>query len=122
MIVKSHTNLKVLLGISWEVEWIIAWVCTNKIRNVDEYGVGDAPETQAVVGITGKREFQTVSGEKSRSMNSTVIMLVNAGGLTLPHIIIFKASKMKPEWRELIPFGHFIRGSASGYSNSKLFY
>ena len=82
----------------------------------------DISETLAVVGITGKREFQTVSGEKSRSMNSTVSMLVSAGGLTLLHMIIFKTLKMKPEWRELTPFGYLIRGSASGYSNPKLFY
>ena len=91
----------------------------NRIWNVDECGVGDVPQPTAVVGITGERTFQTVSGEKPQ--NSTIVSCMSAGGLAMPPLIIFKANKIKPEWREAAPTGYMIRGSATGYINGRLF-
>ena len=39
----------------------------------------------------------------------------------MPPLIIFKANKIKPEWREAVPTGYMIRGSATGYINGRLF-
>ena len=32
-------------------------------------------------------------------------------------MVIFKASEIKPEWREATPSGYFISGSTTGYIN-----
>ena len=72
----------------------------------DECSVGDIPQPTAVVGITGERTFQTVSGEKPQ--NSTIVSCVSAGGLAMPPLIIFKANKIKPEWWEAAPTGYMI--------------
>ena len=37
-------------------------------------------------------------------------------------MLIFKASKIKTEWREAAPSGYMLRPSATGYINAKLFY
>ena len=39
----------------------------------------------------------------------------------MPPPVIFKASNIKPEWHEAALTGYIIRGSPSGYINSKLF-
>ena len=39
----------------------------------------------------------------------------------MPQLIIFKANKIKPEWREAAPTGYMIRGSATGYINGRPF-
>ena len=36
-------------------------------------------------------------------------------------MVIFKAAKIKPEWREAAPSGYMVRASQSGYINSRLF-
>ena len=82
-------------------KWLDTWglnYTPNRIWNVDECSIGDVPQPTAVVGITGERTFQTVSGEKPQ--NSTIVSCVSAGGLAMPPLIIFKANKIKPEWRE----------------------
>ena len=46
-------------------KWLDTWgldYTRNRIWNVDECSVGDVPQPTAVVGITGERTFQTVSG------------------------------------------------------------
>ena len=40
----------------------------------------------------------------------------------MPPFIIFKASKVKTEWREAAPSGYYLRRSESGYINADLFY
>ena len=62
-------------------KWLDTWglnYTPNRIWNVDECGVGDVPQRTAVVGITGERTFQTVSGEKPQ--NSTIVSCMSAGG------------------------------------------
>ena len=103
-------------------EWVDNWgleYLPNNIWNIDECGVGDVPQPSTVVGVTGERSFQTVSGEKPT--NTTVVSYISAGGMTMPPLVIFKAARIKPEWREAAPTGYMIRGSASGYINAKLF-
>ena len=103
-------------------EWVDNWgleYLPNNIWNVDECGVGDVPQPSTVVGVTGECSFQTVSGEKPT--NTTVVSYISAGGMTMPPLVIFKAARIKPEWREAAPTGYMIRGSASGYINAKLF-
>ena len=51
-------------------KWLDTWgldYTPNRIWNVDECGVGDVPQPTAVVGITGERTFQTVSGKNRRT-------------------------------------------------------
>ena len=55
-------------------------------------------------------------------MNTTMLTFVSAGGLSLNPMLIFKASKIKTEWREAAPSGYMLRPSATGYINAKLFY
>ena len=51
-----------------------------------------------------------------------MLTFVSAGGLSLNPMLIFKASKIKTEWREAAPSGYMLRPSATGYINAKLFY
>ena len=76
----------------------------------------------AVVGVTGERTFQTVSKDKGK--NTTIVSYVSAGGggVAMPPFIIFKAAKVKTEWREAAPSGYYLRRSESGYINAILFY
>ena len=102
--------------------WIHQWglECQpNHIWNVDECGISDVPQTQKVIGLVGERPFQTVSGEKP--VNTTLLTYVSAGGLHVPPMVIFKASRVKPEWREYAPSGYAVHASESGYISTKLF-
>ena len=104
------------------IKWLETWdleYSPNRIWNIDECGVGDVPQPTAVVGITSEHTFQTVSGEKLQ--NTTIVSCVSAGGVAIPLLVIFKASKMKPEWQEAASTRYRIRGSATGYINGKLF-
>ena len=90
-------------------KWLDTWgldYTPNRIWNVDKCGIGNVPQPTAVVGITGECTFQTVSGEKPQ--NSTIVSCMSAGGLAMPPLIIFKAKKIKPEWREAAPTGYMI--------------
>ena len=90
-------------------QWLDDWqleFSPNRIWNVDECGVGDVPKQRAVVGITGECLFQTVCNEKSE--NTTVVNYISAGGLAVPPMVIFKAGKVKKEWREAAPSGYFV--------------
>ena len=102
----------------WLAEWKLEYA-PNSIWNVDECGIGDVPNTQQVIGVTGERAFQTVCAEKST--NSTMLTYVSAGGIVMKPMIIFKCAKVKKEWREAAPSGYLLRKSASGYINTKLF-
>ena len=102
--------------------WIHQWglECQpNHIWNVDECGISNIPQTQKVIGLLGERPFQTVSGEKP--VNTTLLTYVSAGGLHVPPMVIFKASRVKPEWREYAPSGYAVRASESRYISTKLF-
>ena len=102
----------------WLEDWGIEYA-PNRIWNVDECGIGDVPQMTSVVGVTGERAFQTVSGEKPQ--NTTIVSYVSAGGLAVPPMVIFKAANIKPEWREAAPSGYMVRASQSGYINGRLF-
>ena len=49
------------------------------------------------------------------------VSYISAGGMTMPPLVIFKAARIKPEWRKAVPTGYMIRGSSSRYINAKLF-
>ena len=103
-------------------QWLEDWgleCAPNRIWNIDECGIGDVPQTTSVVGVTGERAFQTVSGEKPQ--NTTIVSYISTGGLAVPPMVIFKAAKIKPEWREAAPSGYMVRASQSRYINGKLF-
>ena len=102
----------------WLEDWGIEYA-PNRIWNVDECSFGDVPQMTSVVGVTGERAFQTVSGEKPQ--NTTIVSYVSAGGLAVPPMVIFKAAKIKPEWREAAPSGYMVRASHSRYINGRLF-
>ena len=72
----------------------------NHIWNVDESGLGDVPKPQKVIGVTGERSFQTVSGE---NLQQTLVTYISAGGVAISPMVIFKASRVKDEWREAAP-------------------
>ena len=59
----------------------------NRIWNIDECGVGDVLQATTVVGVTGKRTFETVSRDKPT--NTTIVSFVSAGGLSMPPLVIF---------------------------------
>ena len=103
-------------------KWLDTWglnYTPNKIWNVNECGIGDAPQPTAVVDISSEHTFQTMSVEKLQ--NSTIVSCMSAGGLAMPPLIIFKANKIKPEWREAANTGYIIQRSATGYINRRLF-
>ena len=63
-------------------KWLDTWgldYTPNRIWNVDECGIGDVPQPTAVVGITGKCTFQTVSGGKLQ--NTMIASCMSAGAL-----------------------------------------
>ena len=93
------------------------------IWNTDECGVSDVPKSRAVVGATGERTFQTVSNDKDKK--TTIVSYISAGvgrGVAMLPFIIFKAAKVKKEWREAAPSGYYLRKSESRYINANLFY
>ena len=77
------------------------------------------PREQKVVGVMGEAALQTVVGEKP--VNTTLLTYISAGGLAMPPVVIFKGSKVDPDWREAAPSGYVIRALKSGYIQSKLF-
>ena len=89
------------------------------IWNINETGLPDIPREQKVVGVTGEAALQTVAGEKP--VNTTLLTYVSAGGLAMPPMVIFKGSKVDPDWREAAPSGYVIRALKTGYIQSKLF-
>ena len=60
-----------------------------------------------------------MSGEKP--VNTTLLTYVSAGGLHVPPMVIFKASRVKPEWREYAPSGYAVHASEGRYISTKLF-
>ena len=104
------------------VEWVRKWKIgykPNKIWNVDETGLGDVPRECRVIGVTGKRAFQTVADEKGT--NTTLVTFVSAGGLHVPPMVIFKASHVKNIWREAAPSGYMVKCTESGYISAEVF-
>ena len=51
-----------------------------------------------------------------------MLTFASAGGLSFNPMLIFKASKIKTEWREAAQSGYMLQPSATGYINAKLFY
>lgn len=102
----------------WLEQWHIKYH-PNHIWNVDECGIPDVPKEVRVLGQTGERAFQTVSGEKA--VNSTFLTFISAGGLACPPLLILKGTRVQPDWREATPTGYMIRSSLTGYINQDLF-
>ena len=66
---KAKCANKVLISKFFQelTQWVREWKLEYKpfhIWNVDESGVGDVPNEQQVIGITGVPASQTVAGEK----------------------------------------------------------
>ena len=104
------------------VEWVRKWKIEykpNNIWNMDETDLGDVPRERRVIGVTGKRVFQTVADEKGT--NTTLVTFVSAGGLHVPPMIIFKASCMKNIWHEAAPSGYMVKCTESGYISAEVF-
>ena len=59
---------------------------------------------------------------KDKGENTTIVSYVSAGGVAMPPFIIFKAAKVKTEWREAAPSSYYLRRSESGYINANLFH
>ena len=89
------------------------------IWNVDESGLPDIPKKRLVVGVKGEPASQTVSGEQPE--NTTVLTYVCAGGLALPPMVILRASRVLPEYREAAGPGYLIRRNQTGYISAELF-
>ena len=102
----------------WLKEWKLEYSPIS-IWNVDECRIGDVPQMEKVIGVKGEQSFQTVSGKKAT--NTTMLTFVSAGGLSLNPMLIFKASKIKTEWRGAAPSGYMLQPSVTGYINAKLF-
>lgn len=103
-------------------EWVHKWKLQyrlNHIWNVDETGLTDVAKERKVIGVVGERAFQTVAEEKGTT--TTIVNYISAGGLALPPMVIFKAGRVKDEWREAAPSGYLIRASDSGYITAELF-
>ena len=82
-------------------QWIREWKLEFKpfhIWNVDESRVGDVPNEQQVIGITGVPASQTVASEKPQ--NTTGVTYVSADGLCMTPMIVFKVGKVHSSWRE----------------------
>ena len=102
--------------------WYNLWGATyspNNIWNVDECGIPDVPKEVEVLGETGKRAFQTVSGEKAT--NTTFLTFVSAGGLITNPMLIIKAARVQQQWRDFLPPGWMLRANESGYIEQELF-
>ena len=89
------------------------------IWNIDESGVQDVPKTQKVIGIKAECAFQTVSDDKGQT--STVVTHIIAGGIVVPPMVLFKAARVKDQWRVAAPSGYIIKATESGYINAEVF-
>ena len=102
--------------------WVDKWDLKFKpfqIWNIDETGLADVPKERRVIGVTGEHTSQTVSGEQGEL--TTILTYASAGGTATKPMVIFKAAKVNPAWREAAPTGYMVRNSQSGYISSKLF-
>ena len=103
---------------SWLQQWNIQYQ-PYAIWNVDESGLPDIPKKRMVIGVKGEPASQTVSGEQPE--NTTILTFVSAGGLAMPPMVIFKASRILPEYREAAPSGYVLRRNPTGYISAQLF-
>ena len=106
------------LLVQWVCQWKIEFM-PNNIWNIDESDVQDVPKTQKVIGIKGERAFQTVLDDKGQT--STVVTYISAGGMVVPPMVLFKAARVKDQWREAAPSGYTIKATESGYINAEVF-
>ena len=79
----------------------------------------DVPKSQKVIGVKGEHAFQTVSGDKGQT--TTVVTYISAGGMIVPPMVLFKAARVKDQWREMAPSGYMIKATESGYINADVF-
>ena len=103
---------------AWLEQWNLEYNPCS-IWNVDESGLPDIPKKRLVIGVKGEPASQTVSGEQPE--NTTIVTFVSAGGLAMPPMVIFKASKILPEYREAAPSGYVLRRNPTGYISAELF-
>ena len=104
------------------LEWVHKWkleFLPNNIWNIDESGVQDVPRSQKVIGVKGEHAFQTVSGDKGQT--TTVVTYINAGGMVVPPMVLFKAARVKDQCWEVAPSGYMIKATESGYINTDVF-
>lgn len=93
----------------------------NTIFNVDESGFTTVQKTpQKVLALKGKRQVGTItSGE--RGINTTMVCAVNAAGVYVPPMIIFKRKKFNNDLKIGAPPASIVTILDTGYINSELF-
>lgn len=93
----------------------------DSIFNVDESGFSTVQKRpQKIVGLKGKRQVGTItSGE--RGVNTTMVVCVNAAGVYVPPMTIFKRKKWNDDLKVGAPSGSLVTISDTGYINSELF-
>ena len=89
------------------------------IWNLDESGLQDYFVSKRAVGETGIPLLQVTAGDKAET--TTVLPVFNAVGVVAALMIIFKGSRLKPEWRIGMPSGAMLRCSNDGWINKDLF-
>ncbi|XP_046684926.1 MFS-type transporter clz9-like [Homalodisca vitripennis] len=93
----------------------------DSIFNVDESGFSTVQKRpQKIVGLKGKQQVGTItSGE--RGVNTTMVVCVNAAGVYVPPMIIFKRKRWNDDLKVGAPSGSLVTISDTGYINSELF-
>lgn len=96
-------------------------ISANTIFNVDETGISTVQrKMQKVIAMKGRRQVGGIaSGE--RGVNTTAVCCVNAAGLYVPPMLIFKRKRYTPELSRGAPLGSVCEISDTGYINSELF-
>ena len=92
---------------------------TFQIWKIDGTGLSHVPKERVVIGVIGEHTSQTVAGEQGEL--TTLLTYASAGVPSTPPMVIFKAAKVMPAWREASPTGYLNRKSQSGYISAKLF-
>lgn len=93
----------------------------DSIFNVDESGFTTVQKSlPKVLARKGKQQVGSVtSGE--RGVNTTMVCAVNAAGLYIPPMIIFKRKRLHPDLEIGAPPASIVTISDTGYINSDLF-
>ncbi|XP_074032075.1 uncharacterized protein [Leptinotarsa decemlineata] len=92
----------------------------EKIYNMDEKGCRlTIHHQQTVLAQKGAKRVHLQSSEHAESV--TIAGCVNALGISIPPMIIFKGKRLKPELYDNLPPGSLVEKSAKGYMTNELF-
>lgn len=92
----------------------------QNIWNVDEIGVCDLQKMVKTLCVSREGAYQVTGSERGKL--TTVLALVNAAGVVVPPMVIFKGERVQAQWLESAPKNVTVRATKSGYINSTLFY